>query len=117
MRRTLGFARYIKTGETAQQQFAERAKIFAAYLPYAVVFKCTHLWAERFKDIDMQAATAGWYVGTTNFNAMTFSSNLGSFSSSISSAIASTPSASGSSGFSGGGSSGGGGGGGGGGSW
>jgi hypothetical protein len=117
MRRTLGFARYIKTGETAQQQFAERAKIFAAYLPFAVVFKCTHLWAERFKDIDMQAATAGWYVGTTNFNAMSFSSNLGSFSSSISSAIASTPSASGSSGFSGGGSSGGGGGGGGGGSW
>jgi len=117
MRRTLGFARYIRTGETKQQQFAERAKIFAAYLPYAVVFKCTHLWAERFKDIDMQAATAGWYVGTTNFNAMSFSSNLGSFSSSMSSAIGATPGGSGGSGFGGGGSSGGGGGGGGGGSW
>ena len=117
MRRTLGFARYIRTGEARQQQFAERAHIFTAYLPYAIVFKCTYQWAQAFKDIDVQAATAGWYTGQSSFNPASFSSNLGSFSSSISSAIASTPGGSGSSGFSGGGSSGGGGGGGGGGSW
>ena len=117
MRRTLGFARYIRTGETAQQQFAERAQIFTAYLPYAIVFKCTYLWAQAFKDIDVQAATAAWYTGTSGFNPGSFSSSLGSFSSSVSSAIASTPGGSGSSGFGGGGSSGGGGGGGGGGSW
>lgn len=117
MRRTLGFARYIRTAETAQQQFAERARIFTAYLPYAIVFKCTYQWAQAFKDIDVQAATAGWYAGTSTFNPTSFSSNLGSFSSSVSSAIASTPGGSGSSGFGGGGSSGGGGGGGGGGSW
>ncbi|MGE4068835.1 MAG: DUF2207 domain-containing protein [Vicinamibacterales bacterium] len=116
MRRSLGFARYVRTGETAQQAFAERANLFTAYLPYAVVFNCVEKWARAFKDIDLQQATAGWYAGSTAFDAHTFSSNLGSFSSSVSQAIASTPGGSGGSGFSGG-SSGGGGGGGGGGSW
>jgi uncharacterized membrane protein len=116
MRRSLGFAKYMKTAETAQQAFAERANIFTSYLPYAIVFRCVDKWARAFKDIDVQAATGGWYVGTTPFNAGTFSSSLGSFSSSVSSTLASTPGGSGSSGFSGG-SSGGGGGGGGGGGW
>jgi Predicted membrane protein (DUF2207) C-terminal domain/Predicted membrane protein (DUF2207) N-terminal domain len=113
--RTLGFARYIKTAETHQQAFAERANIFTAYLPYAIAFKCVDKWARAFKDLDLQAATAGFYVGTTPFTVGTFSSSLSGFSSSVSSAIASTPGGSGSSGF--GGSAGGGGGGGGGGSW
>jgi len=116
LHRTLGFARYIRTAETAPQQFAELANMFTTYLPYAIVFKCVDRWARAFKDIDLRAATAGWYVGSTNFNALNFSSTVSSFSSSISHAIASTPGGSGSSGFSGG-SSGGGGGGGGGGSW
>ncbi len=116
MRRTLGFARYIRTAETRQQAFAERANLFTEYLPYAIAFQCVDRWARAFKDLDTQAATADWYAGTTPFNAATFASSLGSFSSSVSSAIASTPGGSGSSGFSGG-SSGGGGGGGGGGSW
>ena len=116
MRRSLGFAKYMKTAETAQQAFAERANIFTSYLPYAIVFRCVDKWARAFKDIDVQAATGAWYVGTTPFNAGSFSSSLGSFSSSVSSTLASTPGGSGSSGFSGG-SSGGGGGGGGGGSW
>jgi uncharacterized membrane protein len=116
MRRSLGFAKYMKTAETAQQAFAERANIFTSYLPYAIVFRCVDKWARAFKDIDVQAATGGWYVGTTPFNAGTFSSSLGSFSSSVSSTLASTPGGSGGSGFSGG-SSGGGGGGGGGGGW
>jgi uncharacterized membrane protein YgcG len=116
MRRTLGFAKYMKTAETQQQAFAERANIFTSYLPYAIVFKCVDRWARAFKDIDLQQATAGWYVGATAFNAGNFSSSLTSFSTSMSGAIASTPGGSGGSGF-GGGSSGGGGGGGGGGSW
>jgi uncharacterized membrane protein YgcG len=117
MRRTLGFAKYIRTAETHQQAFAERANLFTEYLPHAIVFRCADKWAAAFKDIDVQQATAGWYAGTTQFNAASFSHSVGSFSSSVSSAIASTPGGSGSSGFSGGGSSGGGGGGGGGGSW
>ncbi|MEZ5318823.1 MAG: DUF2207 domain-containing protein [Vicinamibacterales bacterium] len=116
LQRTLGFARYIRTAEKEQQAFAERANLFTEYLPYAVAFRCVEKWARAFRDIDLQRATAGWYVGTTQFNAASFSSGLGSFSSSMSSAIASTPGGSGGSGFSGG-SSGGGGGGGGGGSW
>jgi uncharacterized membrane protein YgcG len=116
-RRALGFARYIKTAEQHQQAFAERANIFTSYLPYAIAMHCVDKWARAFRDIDMQRATAAWYVGTSpRFDATTFSSSLGTFSSSVSSAIASTPGGSGSSGFSGG-SSGGGGGGGGGGSW
>jgi uncharacterized membrane protein YgcG len=118
MRRTLGFARYVRTAEKHQQDFAERANIFTAYLPYAVVFKCVDKWAQAFKDIDLQAATSGWYVGSTDgFDPGHFSSSLSNFSSSVSSTITSTPGGSGGSGFSGGGSSGGGGGGGGGGSW
>ncbi len=116
LHRTLGFVRYVKTAETHQQEFAERAGIFTAYLPYAIVFRCVDRWAHAFRDIDLQAATTSWYTGTTAFNAATFSSSLSGFSSSVSSAIASTPGGSGGSGFSGG-SSGGGGGGGGGGSW
>jgi uncharacterized membrane protein YgcG len=115
-RRTLGFARYIKTAEVHQQAFAERAQIFTEYLPYAIAFKCVDKWAQAFKDLDMQAATQGWYAGTSGFNAAIFSSSLGSFTSSMSTTLASTPGGSGGSGFSGG-SSGGGGGGGGGGSW
>jgi uncharacterized membrane protein len=116
MRRTLGFAKYIRTAETAQQAFAERANIFTAYLPYAIAFKCVDRWARAFQDIDMQQATASFYAGSTAFDPGHFSSSLSSFSSSVSTAIASTPGGSGSSGFSSG-SSGGGGGGGGGGSW
>ena len=116
MRRALGFARYIKTAEVQQQSFAERANIFTSYLPYAIALKCVDRWARAFKDIDLQQATAGWYAGSSRFDAGSFSSSVGSFSASVSSAIASTPGGSGGSGFSGG-SSGGGGGGGGGGSW
>ncbi len=118
MRRSLGFAKYIKTAETRQHEFAERANIFAEYLPFAIVFKCVDRWARTFRDMAIPASANGWYVGQGHgqFNASTFSSNLNSFSSTVSSAITSTPGGSGKSGFSGG-SSGGGGGGGGGGSW
>ena len=62
MRRSLGFARYIRTAETHQQAFAERANLFTAYLPYAIVFKCVDKWAQAFKDIDLQQATGRWYA-------------------------------------------------------
>jgi hypothetical protein len=116
VQRALGFARYLRTAETAQQAFAERANIFTEYLPYAIAFKCVDKWARAFAGLDMQAATGGWYVGGPDFNPAHFSSSLGHFSHSVSSTLASTPGGSGHSGF-GGGSSGGGGGGGGGGSW
>jgi uncharacterized protein (TIGR04222 family) len=116
MRRSLGFRKYIETGERHTQAFAERANIFTAYLPYAVAFRCVEKWAEAFSDIDLQAATEGWYSGSRPFNPSSFSSAVSGFSSSVSSTMTSTPGGSGGSGFSGG-SSGGGGGGGGGGSW
>jgi uncharacterized membrane protein YgcG len=115
LRHALGFARYIKTAEAQQHAFAERAHIFTEYLPYAIVFKCVDRWAKAFSGIDVQQAVGSWYVGSSTFNPASFSSTLGSFSSSVSTAIASTPGGSGRSGF--GGSAGGGGGGGGGGRW
>ncbi len=115
-RRALGFARYINTAEKHQAAFAERQNLFTDYLGYAVALKAVEKWAHAFKDLDIQKATAGWYVGRTPFDAAAFSTHMTTFSSSVSTAIASTPGGSGGSGFSGG-SSGGGGGGGGGGSW
>ena len=116
LRRSLGFARYIRTAEKHQQAFAERAGIFSEYLPYAIAFKAVDRWAKAFQAIDVQAATTAWYAGGSRFDAGNFSSTLGDFQSAVSSAVSATPGGSGGSGF-GGGSSGGGGGGGGGGSW
>jgi uncharacterized membrane protein YgcG len=114
----LGFRMYMTTAEKYQQQFAEKEKIFTAYLPYAIVFGCVDRWAHAFQGIDVAAATAGWYVGAQSFNALAFSNNLQQFNSTVASSITYTPASSGSSGFSGdGGDSGGGFGGGGGDSW
>ena len=118
LRRTLGFRQYMEVAEKDRQAFAEKEHIFAQYLPYAIVFGCVERWARAFEGIDMKAATAGWYYGSslpTTFSAADLSSQLSSFSNQVSTAIASTPGSSGGSGFGGG--AGGGGGGGGGGSW
>jgi uncharacterized membrane protein len=120
LRRTLGFRNYMEVAEKERQRFAERENIFSEYLPYAIVFGCVERWAEAFKDIDVSAQTASWYVGSTPFNSNSLSSSLQGFSSNLGSAIVSTPGGKGGSGFSGGGGgggAGGGGGGGGGGSW
>ena len=121
LRRSLGFRQYLATAEQDRLKFAEQANIFATYLPFAMVFGCVDKWARALQDIDMQAATQGWYTGYSPFNAVLFSGNMMSFSNQLSSVIVSTPPStgggSGSSGFGGGGFSGGGGGGGGGGSW
>ena len=117
MQHTLGFRLYMTTAEKYRQQFAAKADIFTALLPYAIVFGCVSLWAKAFEGIDT-SATSGWYVGNAPFQAALLSSNLESMNANISSAISYTPpSAGSSSGFGGGGGSGGGGGGGGGGSW
>ena len=117
-RQSLGFQRYMEVAEKDRQAFAEKQQIFAAYLPYAIVFRCVDLWAKAFEGLDLRAATSSWYAGSNlaTLSALSMSADLSSFSEQISTAIASTPGGSGGSGFSGGG-SGGGGGGGGGGSW
>ncbi len=115
-RRGLGFRRYIDTAEKSRHEFNERSMIFARYLPYAIVYGLVDRWARAFRDIDAQAATVGWYAGSSAFSASSFSRDLQDFSGAVSTTISSTPGGSGGSGFSGG-SAGGGGGGGGGGSW
>jgi len=114
----LGFRRYIETAEADRMQFAEQENVWAAYLPYAIVFGATKKWARAFEGLgaEQQAGVSSWYISPYPFSPGAFSESMDSFSHSTSGAIASTPSSSGGSGFSGG-FSGGGGGGGGGGSW
>jgi uncharacterized membrane protein len=115
-RRCLGFRKYMVTGETERQKFAENANLFDEYLPYAIVYGCVDKWAKAFEGLAAEGREPHWYVGPRRFMPSVFADSVSDFSSSISSVMASTPGGSGSSGF-GGGSSGGGGGGGGGGSW
>lgn len=119
LRRVLGFRLYIATAETRRQEFNEQQNIFAAYLPFAIVFGCVDKWAKAFEGLDEVAgqSTAAWYTGTGPFQVMAFTAGMRGFASSVSTTIESTPGSSGGSGFGGGGFSGGGGGGGGVGSW
>jgi len=120
LRQIKGFKLYMETAEKYRQQFNEKENIFERFLPYAIVFGITKLWAEKMKLIYGKDYFNNyhpyWYTGVamTSFNADTFSSNINSLSSSMASTLASSPSSSGSGG---GGFSGGGGGGGGGGGW
>ena len=67
-----------------QQAFAERANIFTSYLPYAIVFKCVDKWARAFKDIDLQRRDGRLVCRLgARFDAGSFSSSLGSFSSPV----------------------------------
>lgn len=116
MRRFKGYKLFISGAEKYKQQFFEKKNLFNEVLPYAIVLGLTGKFAKAMEDMGIKPETTGWYYGTTHFNAMTFSSHVNDFSSSMSQAIASAPSSS--SGFSsGGGFSGGGFGGGGGSSW
>ncbi len=101
LRRALGFRQYVATAETSRQRFNEQQGIFAAYLPYAIVFHCVDKWARAFRDVDVQNATRAWYNGPGIFTAVAFSRSLQGFTSEVSSAIVSTPGARGASGFSG----------------
>jgi len=104
----------LQVAETSRQQFNEQRNIFAAYLPYAIVFHCVDKWANAFRDIDTEEVVRYWYVGSRPFATGDFSRTMQGFATDLSSTIVSTPGGSGGSGFSG---SSGGGGGGGGGSW
>lgn len=134
LRRILGFRLYIETAETRQQEFNERANIFARYLPYAIVFGSVTKWARAFSELgDEVQQTLDWYSGSDlsrGFAVAAFSSSLASMASDMNETVSAPPppvstggsSYSSSSGFGsfgggGGGFSGGGGGGGGGGSW
>ncbi|MEK7215716.1 MAG: DUF2207 domain-containing protein, partial [Chloroflexota bacterium] len=114
LRRTLGFRNYLAAAETHRQEFNERQNIFAAYLPYAMVFGCVDKWAKALQSLGQPPTETGWYVGSAPFMSPAFSNSMRSMASELSSAIVSTPGGSGGSGFSGGSAGGGGGGGGGG---
>lgn len=118
-RRARGFREFIRTAEADRMAFAERERIFASYLPYAIAFECVRQWVQVFSKLGVApaAAVGGWYVGHSAFNPHSFGSAMTSLGSQVGGAMSHAPAASrGSSGFSGG-SSGGGMGGGGGGSW
>jgi uncharacterized protein (TIGR04222 family) len=119
LRRTEGFRRFINESEKERARFAEKKNLFSEYLPYAIVFGATGKWAAAFAGLDDQPPdTSSWYIASTPFTFLAFSSAIDGFTVSTSGTLTSTPpSTSGSSGFSGGGFSGGGAGGGGGGSW
>lgn len=116
--KSLGFKEFLYRAERYRVQWQEKERIFEKYLPYAMVFGITEVWAKNFQDIYKQPPD--WYEGDwTTFNAVYLATSLNSFSNTASTAYSppSTTASSGGSGFGGGGSSGGGMGGGGGGSW
>lgn len=114
-----GFKYYMETAEKYRQKFNEKENIFERFLPYAILFGLTGIWAQKMRDIYGEKYIAAyhplWYSGGsfTYFDVTSFTSSMNSIASAVGSA-SSSPS---SSGGGGGGSSGGGGGGGGGGGW
>lgn len=115
----LGLKEYLQIAEKNRIEFhnapEKSPELFEKLLPAAMVLGVTAIWAKEFEDIYLKPPE--WYSGPigSNFSALSFGSDLDSFSSVAASTLASTPG--GSSGSGGGGFSGGGGGGGGGGSW
>lgn len=115
--RIKGFKLYMKTAEKYRQQFNEKENIFEKFLPYAMIFGMTKLWAKKIEEIYGKEYIDNyhpvWFIGSglVSFNLDSFVSNIESISRNISSSTGN------SSGFGGGGFSGGGGGGGGGGGW
>jgi uncharacterized membrane protein YgcG len=93
-------------------------KLYERVLPYAVLFGQEKGWTKALGVYyEQQNMQPDWYVGSTAFNVVMFSSALSSFSSSATNSSYTSPSSSSSGGSGGGGFSGGGGGGGGGGGW
>ena len=107
----------METVDKDRAKFYEKENIFEKFLPYAIFFGITDLWAKRMAEIYGEEAFAEqvpvWYSGgkLDSFDFSDFNSSLSKVTSNISNSSSS------SSGFSGGGGSGGGGGGGGGGGW
>ncbi len=112
-----GLKDYLQIAEKDRLAFhnapEKKPEVFEKLLPYALVLGVEKSWAKEFKDI--YTTPPNWYSGPAgSFNALTFTHDLGGFSSMTASSLSSAP---GGGGSGGGGSSGGGGGGGGGGSW
>lgn len=108
---------FLSTQERQLEFQAKNQMFFEKLLPFAIAFGVEKVWADRFKDINLQPPQ--WYSGYDNraFTTAHFLSSMNSSFSTFRTSATPTSSSSGfSSGFSGG-SSGGGGGGGGGGSW
>jgi len=118
-----GFQLYMKQAETYRMRFYEKENIFEKYLPYAIVFGLTHIWAKAFAKIYEEKYHTSyipiWYIATagSNFSIDSFATHLSSLSSNMASTLASSPRSSSGGSGGGGGFSGGGAGGGGGGSW
>jgi len=113
-----GFRLYMQKAETYRMRFYEKEGIFEKYLPYAIIFGLTGIWAKVFaKMYEEKYHTAYvpiWYAGLpgSHFSADNFASRLNSLSANMATTLASSPKGSGggSGGFSGGGAGGGGGG-------
>lgn len=114
-----GFKKFIETAERPEMNYAAEHTEFVRFLPFAVAFGAVDSWVRAAEGLDVEAATAGWFVGPHFHSWETMGSSFSDFGSAAASTVAEAPaSTSGSGGgFSGGGSSGGGFGGGGGGSW
>jgi hypothetical protein len=112
--RVLGFRTYLHTAEAEQLRFEEREKIFARYLPYAIIFGEADRWAKVFADLAAMEGTTTdsvyWYSGPQGWNPSHLGDSMASFTTTTSGTLTAT--ASSSSGSSGGFSGGGGGGGG-----
>jgi len=110
-RKAHGFKLFMHTAERYRSKWQEKKGIFEEYLPYAIAFGHTKVWAKAFPDLVLEDQE--WISGVRGMSYAHFASvmnhNIGAVSSSASVPV--------SSGSSGGGSSGGGFGGGGGGSW
>lgn len=111
-----GFKLYMQKAETYRMRFYEQEGIFERYLPYAIIFGLTSVWAKAFAQISEEKRQSAyiplWYVSTSGgqFSIDSFASHLSALSSGMAATLASSPQSSGSGGVSGGGAGGGGGG-------
>ena len=113
-----GFERILSTPSSEQRfDFASKKDLYAAYLPWAVVFGCADAWAEKYRvETGSEPPVPSFFTGYALGSMASIGSLTDSFSSSLSSAV-SAYNATQHSSSSGGGFSGGSFGGGGGGSW
>ena len=107
-----GFRNFLITAEKDKLEalVEQNPGYFYDILPYTYALGVSDKWVKQFESIQVEEPS--WYVGTSSFDMVTFSSFMNNTMSQAESSMSSSPSSS-----SGGGSSGGGSGGGGGGSW
>lgn len=116
----LGFQEFLNRAEKDRLERTGDKDLFSKFLPYAIALDVVENWAKAFEGIYQESPE--WYKSSEGFGTFhphSFSSSIGSATSTLASAMFSTPrgSGGGGGGGGGGGSSGGGFGGGGGGSW